>query len=159
MNFPFSLNKLIKKNLNFIDLGRQRNSRNSKGVRLADLVNKKIKSVFEHGQYILGPEVGQLEEKLKNFTGSDHALGVSSGTDGLLIALMALGIGENDEVITTPFSFFATAEVIVLLKAKPVFVDIEPDSYNINPNKIEEKISSKTKSNNSCKFIWATCKF
>ena len=58
---------------------------------------------------------------------------------------MALGIGENDEVITTPFSFFATAEVIVLLKAKPVFVDIEPDSYNINPNKIEEKISSKTK--------------
>ena len=145
MNFPFSLNKLSKKKLNFIDLLRQRDSRNVKGVKLANLVNKKIKSIFEHGQYILGPEVGQLEEKLKNFTGSDHALGVSSGTDGLIISLMALGIGENDEVITTPFSFFATAEVIVLLKAKPVFVDIEPDSYNINPNKIEEKINSKTK--------------
>ncbi len=145
MNFPFSLSKLSKKKLNFIDLHRQRDSRNSSGVNLAKLINKNIKSVFDHGQYIVGPEVGQLEERLKNFTGSKHALGVSSGTDGLLIALMALGIGENDEVITTSFSFFATAEVIVLLKAKPVFVDIEPDSYNINPKKIEEKINSKTK--------------
>ncbi len=145
MNFPFKLKKLSKKKLNFIDLHRQRNSRNSKGVKLSNLINKNIKSVLDHGKFILGPEVGKLEERLKNFTGSEHALGVSSGTDALLIALMALGIGENDEVITTTFSFFATAEVIVLLKAKPVFVDIEPDSYNINPAKIEEKINSKTK--------------
>ncbi len=145
MNFPFSLKKLSKKKFNFIDLHRQRDARNSKGVKLASLINKNIKSVFDHGQFIQGPEVAHLEGKLKNFTGSEHALGVSSGTDGLLIALMALGISENDEVITTSFSFFATAEVIVLLKAKPVFVDIEPDSFNINPNKIEEKINSKTK--------------
>ena len=87
MNFPFSLSKLSTKKLNFIDLHRQRDSRNSSGVNLAKLINKNIKSVFDHGQYIVGPEVGQLEERLKNFTGSKHALGVSSGTDGLLIAL------------------------------------------------------------------------
>ena len=109
------------------------------------IIDKNIQSVFDHGQYILGPEVKQLEEELKIFTRTEHALGVSSGTDALLIALMALGVKENDEVITTSFSFFTTAEVISLLKAKPVFVDIEPDTYNIDPNKIEEKINPKTK--------------
>ena len=134
-----------KQTINFIDLSRQRKSKNKKGLTLKRIINKNIQSVFDHGQYILGPEVSKLEDELKIFTGSEHALGVSSGTDALLIALMALGIGENDEVITTSFSFFATAEVITLLKAKPVFVDIEPDTYNIDPKKIEENISTKTK--------------
>ena len=149
MKIPF-----IKKNIslfkkkqtfNFIDLSRQRKSKNNKGLTLKKIIDKNIKTVFDHGQYILGPEVKQLEEELKIFTGTEHALGVSSGTDALLIALMALGVEENDEVITTSFSFFATAEVISLLKAKPIFVDIEPDTYNIDPNKIEEKINPKTK--------------
>ena len=134
-----------KRTINFIDLSRQRKSKNKKGLTLKKIIDKNIQSVFDHGQYILGPEVTRLEEALKTFTRSKYAIGVSSGTDALLIALMALGIEENDEVITTSFSFFATAEVISLLKAKPVFVDIEPNTYNIDPNKIEEKINSKTK--------------
>jgi len=134
-----------KQTFNFIDLSRQRKSKNKKGLTLKKIIDKNIQSVFDHGQYILGPEVKQLEEELKIFTGAEHALGVSSGTDALLIALMALGVKENDEVITTSFSFFATAEVISLLKAKPVFIDIEPNTYNIDPNKIEEKINPRTK--------------
>ena len=108
-------------------------------------LEKNIHAVMGHGQYIMGPEVGALEERLADYVGVDHAIGVSSGTDALLIAMMALGIGAGDEVITTPFSFIATAETIVLLGAKPVFVDIDPKTYNIDPSLIEAAITDKTK--------------
>jgi len=108
-------------------------------------VHQRIRIVLDHGQYIMGPEVFQLEEKLAQFVGVKHCIGVANGTDALLIALMALGIGVGDEVITTPFSFAATAEVILLLGAKPVFIDINPKTYNLDPNLIEAAITLKTK--------------
>ncbi len=104
-----------------------------------------IKNVLDHGQYIMGPEIAQLERQLADFIGVKHAIVNSSGTDALLMALMALEIQPGDEVITTPFSFFATAEVISLCQAKPVFVDIDPLTYNMDPNKLEAAITSKTK--------------
>jgi UDP-2-acetamido-2-deoxy-ribo-hexuluronate aminotransferase len=108
-------------------------------------IHDRINRVLEHGQYIMGPEVQELEEKLAAYTGSKYCITVASGTEALLISLMALDIKPGDEIITTPFTFVATAEVIVLLGAKPVFVDIEPDTCNIDASKIEEKITSKTK--------------
>lgn len=108
-------------------------------------IQERINCVLEHGQYIMGPEVLELETRLAEYTGVRYCITVASGTEALLISLMALGIGPNDEVITTPFTFVATAEVIVLLGAKPVFVDIEPDTCNINAALIEEKINHKTK--------------
>jgi len=108
-------------------------------------IQERINRVLEHGQYIMGPEVKELEEKLKNYTGAKYCITVASGTEALLISLMALGIRPGDEVITSPFTFVATAEVIVLLGAKPVFVDIEPDTCNIDANKIEANITSRTK--------------
>lgn len=133
-------NKLQKKELimEFIDLKTQYNE-------LRESVNSRIQTVLDHGQYIMGPEVKELEEKLVTYTGAKHCITVASGTEALLISLMAIGIKPGDEVITTPFSFIATAEVIVLLGAKPVFVDIEPDTCNINASLIEEKITQKTK--------------
>lgn len=113
------------------------------------LLEKQIKSridtVLDHGQYIMGPEVAELEGMLAEYTGAKHCITVSSGTDALLISLMVLGVKPGDEVITTPFTFVATVEVIVLLGAKPVFVDIEEDTCNINASLIEEKITNKTK--------------
>ena len=108
-------------------------------------IQARINSVLEHGQYIMGPEVKELEERLAAYTGAKHCITVASGTEALLISLMALGIGPGDEVITTPFTFVATAEVIVLLGATPVYVDIEPDTCNINASLIEAKISTRTK--------------
>jgi UDP-2-acetamido-2-deoxy-ribo-hexuluronate aminotransferase len=108
-------------------------------------IRRRIDIVLDHGQYIMGPEVAELEARLAAFTGSKHCITVASGTEALLIALMGLGIGQDDEVITTPFTFAATVEVIVLLGAKPVFVDIEPDTCNIDVKKIEEKITPRTK--------------
>lgn len=108
-------------------------------------VVERIMRVLDHGQYIMGPEVQELEERLAAFTGSKYCIAVASGTEALLISLMALGIGPGDEVITTPFTFGATAEVIVRLGAMPVFVDIEIDTGNIDPLKIHEKISRKTR--------------
>lgn len=108
-------------------------------------VNKRIETVLEHGQYIMGPEVRELEERLEQFTGARHCVTVSSGTEALLISLMALDVKPGDEIITTPFTFAATAEVIALLGAIPVFVDIEPDTCNINPELIEQRISPKTR--------------
>lgn len=108
-------------------------------------IQARIDAVLEHGQYIMGPEVRELEEKLAAYTGAKHCITVASGTEALLISLMALGIGQGDEVITTPFTFVATAEMIVLLGAKPVFVDIEPDTCNIDASKIEAKITSRTR--------------
>lgn len=108
-------------------------------------IQQRINRVLEHGQYIMGPEVKELEDKLQAYTGAKHCITVASGTEALLISLMALGIQPGDEIITTPFTFVATAEVIVLLGAKPVFVDIEPDTCNIDASKIEAKITNKTK--------------
>lgn len=134
-----NLNLMNKVNaMQFIDLKTQ-------SKRIETQLFARIKAVIEHGGFIMGPEVQELEQVLATYVGVEHALAVSSGTDALLIALMALGVTAGDEVITTPFSFFATAEVIALLGAKPVFVDIHPDTYNINPALIEAAITPKTK--------------
>jgi UDP-2-acetamido-2-deoxy-ribo-hexuluronate aminotransferase len=110
-----------------------------------DLINERIAAVLEHGQYILGPEVAELEARLAAYTGARHCITVASGTEALLIALMALGVRPGDEIITTPFSFIATAEVIVLLGAVPVFVDIDPATCNIDPGLIEDAITPRTR--------------
>ena len=109
----------------FIDL-------RSQYVALEVEVKARINAVLEHGQYIMGPEVVELETALANYVESKYCITVGSGTDALLISLMALGIGRGDEVITTPFSFAATAEVIALAGAQSVFVDVESDTCNIN---------------------------
>ena len=108
-------------------------------------VDARIQRVLDHGQYILGPEVAELETALATFTGSKHCITVASGTEALLIALMALDIQPGDEVITTPFTFAATAEMIVLAGGKPVFVDVEADTANIDVRLIEAKITPRTK--------------
>lgn len=108
-------------------------------------IQRRINQVLEHGQYIMGPEVKELEERLAVYTGARHCITVASGTEALLISLMALGIGRGDEVITTPFTFIATAEVMVLLGATPVLVDVEPDTANIDANLIEAAITPRTK--------------
>ncbi|MCE4061551.1 DegT/DnrJ/EryC1/StrS family aminotransferase [Pandoraea sputorum] len=112
---------------------------------LKQSVDTRIQQVLDHGQFIMGPEVRELETRLQAFTEAKHCITVASGTEALLIALMALDIGPGDEVITSPFTFIATAEVIVLLGATPVFVDVEPDTCNIDPRKIEAAITAKTK--------------
>ena len=108
-------------------------------------IDARIQRVLDHGQYILGPEVRELEEQLEAYTGARHCVTVASGTEALLIALMALDIKPGDEVITTPFTFVATAEMIVLLGAKAVFVDVEEDTANIDPSRIEAAITSRTR--------------
>lgn len=125
-------------NIPFIDLKTQYEV-------LKPRIQARINVVLEHGQYIMGPEVKELEEKLAAYTGSKHCITVASGTDALLISLMALDIRPGDEVITTPFTFVSTVEVIVLLGALPVFVDIEPDTCNIDPKKVEAAITPRTK--------------
>ncbi|WP_151635243.1 DegT/DnrJ/EryC1/StrS family aminotransferase [Noviherbaspirillum aerium] len=105
----------------------------------------RIQKVLDHGHYIMGPEVEELEQRLAAFTGARHCISVSSGTDALLIALMAIGVRPGDEVITTPFSFVATAEVIVMLGAIPVFADIEPDTCLISASRIEDCITPRTR--------------
>ena len=121
----------------FIDL-------RSQYAALEGEVKARIDAVLEHGQYIMGPEVVELEAALADYVKSEYCITVGSGTDALLISLMALGIGRGDEVITTPFSFAATAEVIALAGARPVFVDVESDTCNINADLIEEKITDRT---------------
>ncbi len=108
-------------------------------------VDARIQRVLDHGQYIMGPEVKELETALAAFTGSKHCISVASGTEALLIALMALDLQPGDEVITTPFTFAATAETIVLAGCKPVFVDVEADTANIDVSLIEAKITPRTK--------------
>lgn len=108
-------------------------------------IDQRMAAVLAHGQYIMGPEVQELEQALQTYTQAQHCITVSSGTEALLISLMALGVGPGDEVITTPFTFVATAEVVVLLGATPVFVDVEPDTCNINTALIESHITPKTK--------------
>jgi UDP-2-acetamido-2-deoxy-ribo-hexuluronate aminotransferase len=124
--------------MQFIDL-------KSRHQLIGNNINARIQKVMEHGQFILGPEARQVEEKLAQYTGSKHCVTVSSGTDSLLIALMALGVGAGDEVITVPYTWISTAEVIALLGAKPVFVDIRPDTWNMDESLLEAAITDKTK--------------
>jgi hypothetical protein len=108
-------------------------------------IDARIGRVLEHGQYIMGPEVAELEAKLALLTGAKYCAAVASGTEALLISLMALGIGPGDEVITTPFTFVATVEVIVLVGATPVFVDVEADTGNIDAGRLRSAITDRTK--------------
>ena len=113
--------------------------------RIRPQMDERIRRVLEHGKYIMGPEVAELEERLAAYVGVKHCIGVASGTDALLIAMMALGIGPGDEVVTTPFTFIATGEMIALIGAKPVFVDIDPRTYNLDPALIEVAITPRTR--------------
>jgi UDP-2-acetamido-2-deoxy-ribo-hexuluronate aminotransferase len=108
-------------------------------------IDKKIQSVLKKSNYILGEEIQELEQNLEKFTGAKYAITCSSGTDALMLAMMTININPGDEVITTPFTWVSTAETIALLKAKPVFVDIEPDTFNIDANLIENAITKNTK--------------
>ena len=128
----------MTRKIEFIDLKAQYAS-------LKTSIDARIHRVLDHGQYIMGPEVRELEEKLEAYTGSKHCITCASGTEALLMSLMALGIGPGDEVITTPFTFVATAEVMVLLGIKPVFVDIERDTCLMDASLIEAKITPRTK--------------
>jgi UDP-2-acetamido-2-deoxy-ribo-hexuluronate aminotransferase len=110
-----------------------------------ETINRRIQTVLDHGQYIMGPEVAELEARLAGYTGARHCITVASGTEALIISLMALGIKPGDEVITTPFSFIATAEAIVLLGATPVFVDIDRATCNLDPSLIEANITPRTR--------------
>ena len=124
--------------MQFIDLAAQQ-------ARIKDQIDAGIQKVLAHGQYILGPEVAELEEKLAAFCGAKHCISVANGTDALQIALMALGIGAGDEVITPGFTYIATAETVALLGAKPVYVDIVEQTYNLDPAKLEAAITPRTK--------------
>ena len=108
-------------------------------------IDERIQRVLDHGQYILGPEIAELEQKLAAHTGARHCITVASGTEALLIALMALGLKPGDEVITTPFTFIATAEMIVLLGARAVLVDAEEDTANIDASKIAAAVTPRTR--------------
>lgn len=107
---------------------------------LKSRIDQRIQRVLDHGKYILGPEVRELEEKLSDYVGVKHSIGVANGTDALQLALMALDVGPGDAVFTTTFTFFATAEVISLIGAHPVFVDIDAETYNIDPKNLEREI-------------------
>ncbi len=104
-------------------------------------VKKGIDGVLEHGAYVMGPEISKLEERLSSFSAVRHGVGCASGTDALIMALMAFDIGPGDAVFTTPFTFMATAEAIALLGATPVFVDIDPVSFNLDPDDLKRKIT------------------
>ncbi len=124
--------------MDFIDL-------KSQYAALKGSIGERMQRVLDHGQYIMGPEVAELEAKLAAYTGARHCVTVASGTEALLIALMALDLQPGDEVVTTPFTFAATAEMIVLLGGVPVFADIEPDTCNIDASLIEAKITKRTR--------------
>ena len=124
--------------IEFIDLKAQQ-------ARIKVQLDAAIARVLQHGQYILGPEVVELEEKLAAYTGAKHCITVANGTDALQIAQMALGIGPGDEVITPGFTYIATAETVALLGAKPVYVDIDPRTYNLNPALLQAAITPRTK--------------
>lgn len=131
--------------MQFIDLAAQQRQRLPDGQTIREAVDSRIAAVLNHGHYILGPEVEELETTLAAYVGVDHCIAVASGTDALLIALMALGVQAGHEVITTPFSFISTSETIALLGATPVYVDIDPVTYNLDPSKLEALISTRTK--------------
>lgn len=131
--------------MQFIDLRVQQDQVLADGRSLREVIDSRIATVIDHGQYILGPEVAELEQQLAAYVGVGHCVAVASGTDALLIALMALGVQAGDEVITTPFSFIATAETIALLGAVPVYVDINPATYNLDANRLEASITPRTR--------------
>jgi len=116
--------------MQFVDLAAQQK-------RIRNKIESNISAVLDHGKYIMGPEIKQLEERLAEYVGVKHAIGCASGTDALLMALMACQVGPGDAIFTSPFTFIATAEVISLLGATPVFVDIDPQTYNIDPVKLD----------------------
>lgn len=124
--------------MDFIDLKSQQ-------ARIKDRIDAGIARVLAHGQYILGPEVAELEEKLAAYTGAKYCISVANGTDALQIALMALGVGPGDEVITPGFTYIATAEAAAVLGARPVYVDIDPRTYNLDPALLEAAITPRTK--------------
>lgn len=124
--------------IEFIDLKAQQ-------ALIKDKIDTNIQRVLAHGQYILGPEVAELEEKLAAFVGAKYCISVANGTDALQIAQMALGIGPGDEVITPGFTYIATAETVALLGAKPVYVDVDPRTYNLDPALLEAAITPRTK--------------
>lgn len=124
--------------MEFIDLKSQQ-------ARIKGRIDAGIARVLAHGQYILGPEVAELEEKLAAYTGAKHCISVANGTDALQIALMALGVGPGDEVITPGFTYIATAEAAAVLGAKPIYVDIDPRTYNLDPVLLEAAITPRTK--------------
>lgn len=124
--------------MEFIDLKSQQ-------ARIKAKIDQRIQDVLSHGRYVMGPELDELEERLKNYVGTRHCIGASSGTDTLLIAMMALGIGPGDEVITVPFTWISTAEMIALIGATPVFVDIDETTWNMDVSKLESAITEKTK--------------
>lgn len=122
----------------FIDLARQQRSIRSR-------VERGLSGVLRHGRYVGGPEIDELERRLARRCGAAHAVAVSSGTDALLVALLAAGVKAGDEVITTPFSFAAAAEMVLLLGARPVYVDIDPVTYNLDPSSLEAAVGAKTR--------------
>lgn len=124
--------------MQFIDLAAQQE-------RIKDKIDANIQKVLVHGNYILGPEVSELEDKLAAFTGAKYCITCANGTDALQIAQMALGIGPGDEVITPGFTYIATAETVALLGAKPIYVDIDPKTYNLDPAQLEAAITPRTK--------------
>jgi len=124
--------------MDFIDLKTQYS-------RIKPSVDARIARVLEHGAYVMGPEVTELEQVLATYCGTRHCISVASGTDALMIALMALDIGPGDEVITAPFTFFASAEAIALVGATPVFVDVDPRTYNLDPAQLEAAITPRTR--------------
>lgn len=124
--------------MQFIDLAAQQQ-------RIHDKLQANIQKVLSHGKYILGPEVNELEEKLAEYTGTKYCITCANGTDALQIALMSLEIGPGDEVITPGFTYIATAETVALLGAKPIYVDIDPRTYNLDPSLLEAAITSRTK--------------
>ena len=124
--------------MEFIDLKSQYH-------RIEEDINKRIKDVLMHGKYILGPEVDELEERLAEYVGVKYCISVANGTDALQIALMACGVGPGDEIITPAFSYIATAETGALLGCKLVYVDVDPHTYNLDPEQLEAAISEKTK--------------
>jgi UDP-2-acetamido-2-deoxy-ribo-hexuluronate aminotransferase len=124
--------------MEFIDL-------KSQYQRLKPGIDAAIQRVLDHGQFILGPEVGQLESRLASYTGAKHCISVANGTDALQVALMALGVEAGDEVITPSFTYIATAETVALLGARPVYVDIDARTYNLDPLLLEAAITPRTK--------------
>ena len=135
--------------MQFIDLATQQK-------RIRKKLEKNIMAVLDHGKYIMGPEVAEIEQRLAEYVGVKHAIGCSSGTDALLMALMAYNVGPGDAIFTTPFTFIATAEVISLLGATPVFVDIDPDTFNISPQELEKAIAALKKDDPSIYPLPAT---
>ncbi|MEP3560752.1 MAG: DegT/DnrJ/EryC1/StrS family aminotransferase [Marinobacter sp.] len=124
--------------MQFVDLAAQQ-------ARIKDKIDANIQKVLDHGNYILGPEVTELEQKLAEFCGAKHCITVANGTDALQISQMALGVGHGDEVIVPGFSYIATAETPAVLGGKPVYVDIDPKTYNMDPTKLEAAITPRTK--------------